>query len=235
LAILYGVGVGPGDPDLLTIKALKIIQSVEHLFVASSTKNQYSLARRVISPHLPEGKEIKRLSFPMTYRKEELKRAWQENARVVAKALETGDAAFLTLGDPDLYSTFGYLAREILALVPDLELEIVPGITAVQAAAARLKLVLTEGEETLLLASGTRGGEVVKEWAQKTDTLVLYKVYRQAEDILRALKETGRLEETRGISFCGMPEEKIYRRLTGKEGPFPYFTLFIVGGKPLKD
>ncbi len=234
MAKLYGVGVGPGDPDLLTIKALKVIRSVKHLFVASSTKNQYSLACRIISPHLPAEKEIKRLSFPMTYKKDELKRAWEENARVVAKALKTGDAAFLTLGDPNLYSTFSYLVREILKLVPDLQFEIVPGITAAQAAAARLKLTLAEGDETVLIASGAQGGEAVRQWAQQIDTLVLYKVYRQAEDILKALAESGRLKEVRGISFCGMPEEKIYSNPSSEEGPFPYFTLFIVGGKALK-
>jgi len=234
LARLYGVGVGPGDPDLLTIKALKVIRKVDHLFVASSTKNQYSLAKEVITPHLPPEKEVRRLSFPMTYQEEELRKAWEENARIVAEALKSGEAAFLTLGDPDLYSTFGYLAREILKLIPNLEFEIVPGITAMQAAAARLKLILAEGEETVVLTSGTKGKEVIENWATQTDTLILYKVYRQAEDLLKALAKSGRLKDTRGVSFCGMPQEKLYINPSPQEGPFPYFTLFIVGGKTLK-
>jgi len=233
LGKLYGVGVGPGDPDLLTLKALQVIKRVAHLFVASSTKNQYSLALRVIAPHLPQGKEIQRLAFPMTYDQEELQKAWKANARIVIESLRSGDAAFLTLGDPCLYSTFGYLVREVQKQAPEVEFEIVPGITAAQAAAARLKLSLAEKDEAVLIIPGTRAKTELKTWASRGNTLVLYKVYRQAQEILDLLKESGRLSETKAISFCGMPEEKIYSS-PPKERAFPYFTLFIVGGKDLK-
>ncbi len=233
LGKLYGVGVGPGDPNLLTLKALKVIQEVPYLFVASSSKNHYSLALRVISPHLPPKKEVKRLAFPMTYDQGKLKAAWRKNAHLVLQSLQKGDVAFLTLGDPCLYSTFGYLVRELQAQDPSLEFEIVPGITAAQAAAARLKLSLAEKDETILILPGIKGKKAVSQWAKEVDTLILYKVYRQAQEILEALDNTQRLKDTRAISFCGMPEEEVFPT-PPQDKAFPYFTLFLVGGKNLK-
>ncbi len=232
LGRLYGVGVGPGDPDLITLKALKVIQRVPHLFVAASSKNHYSLALDIVRPHLPKDREIRRLSFPMTYDQKTLKEAWGQNAREVYAALREGEAVFLTLGDPTLYSTFGYLIRALLQLAPDLDYEVIPAVSAAQAAAARLKISLAEGEDKLLLASAAQGGEVVRRLAAQVDTLVLYKVYRKAPDILKALEEYGRLAETKGISHCGMPQERVWDLVQAPETKFPYFTLFVVGGRP---
>ncbi len=232
---LFGIGVGPGDPELLTLKALRILKEVATIFVAASSKNNYSLAAEIIKTHLSGEKVLKRLDFPMTYERKELETAWQKNAKQVVEALKTGDAAFVTLGDPSFYSTFSYLARTVKALAPETEIEMVPGITAAQAAAARLGIALSEGDEMVLFASGARGGEAVKKFGKKVDTLVLYKVYRQAEDIYRALKEKGLLDKTCGVSFCSLPQEKVYETFSSPSSKkLPYFTLFIVGGKPVK-
>jgi len=205
---------------------------VPYLFVAASSKNHYSLALEVVKPHLPQDKEIRRLSFPMAYEPKALEEAWVQNAKAVFEALQKGEAAFLTLGDPTLYSTFGYLVRALLHLAPDLDYEIIPAVSAAQAAAARLKISLAEGEDKLLMASAAQGGGVVRRLADQVDTLVLYKVYRKAPDILKALEECGRLRETRGISRCSMPQERVWEVLQGTETGFPYFTLFVVGGRP---
>ncbi|WP_022852472.1 precorrin-2 C(20)-methyltransferase [Thermodesulfatator atlanticus] len=233
---LYGIGIGPGDPELLTLKALRIIKEAEVIYVAASSKNNYSLAASVVKPHLPAGKELKMLSFPMTYERNELERAWRENAQKVAQELSKGkDVAFLTMGDPCFYSTFSYLARAVKELLPQVEFEIVPGVTAAQAAAARLKMALSEGDETVLFASGASGGKALREFASKVDTIVLYKVYRQAGDIYQALKENGLLEKTSGVSFCSTPKEKVFKNFPDlTRVKLPYFSLFIVGGKPLK-
>ncbi|OAG28229.1 precorrin-2 C(20)-methyltransferase [Thermodesulfatator autotrophicus] len=229
---LYGIGVGPGDPDLLTLKAIKILRQVENIFVAASSKNAYSLAAIVVKPHLPEEKELKPLNFPMTYDKEALTSAWQENAKIIAKALGRGEVAFLTMGDPCFYSTFIYLAREVRKILPEIEIELVPGITAAQAAAARLNLSLAEGDETVLFASGARGGQVVREFGRQVSTIVLYKVYRASADIYEAIKEKGLLTKVKGVSFCSMENEEIYQDASAlKDKNLPYFSLFIIGGK----
>ncbi len=234
LGRLFGIGVGPGDPELLTLKAVRTIKEAATIFVAASSKNSYSLAASVVKPHLSSGKEVQPLPFPMTYDRQRLEAAWEENAKKVAEALSVGDVAFLTMGDPCFYSTFSYLARAVKRLLPQVEMEVIPGITAAQAAAARLKLSLSEGEETVLFASGARGGEAVRRFGGEVDTLVLYKVYREAANIYQALKEKGLLEKTCGISFCSQPQERIYSPLPSPEGlKFPYFTLFIIGGKRL--
>ena len=105
---LYGIGVGPGDPELITLKAMKILRKVAVVFAAASTKNNYSLAVDIASAHLPKDVPVKFIGFPMTRDKEILKTAWQDNARKVAEPLKKGkDVAFITLGDPMTYSTFG--------------------------------------------------------------------------------------------------------------------------------
>lgn len=233
--VLYGVGVGPGDPELLTLKAVRVLREMEHIFVASSSKNDYSLALQTVREHLPPGTPVERLPFPMTRERRVLEEAWEENACRVARVLcEKNRAAFLTLGDPALFSTFGHLARRLKKHLPRAEVRLIPGITAAQAAAARLGLLLAEGEEAFVIASGLAADEVLQKLSREASSLVLYKVYRRAGAILRLLEKTGRLPETRAISFCGFPEEKIYsnpRELSGSTPP--YFTLLIVGGKPL--
>ncbi len=230
---LYGIGVGPGDPELLTLKALRIIREAEAIYAAASSKNSYSLAASVVEPHLSAGKYLKKLSFPMNYERKELERAWRENAKKVVQDLSQGkDVVFLTMGDPCFYSTFSYLARAVKELLPEVEIEVVPGITAAQAAAARLKLALSEGEETVLFISGACGGKALREFASRVDTIVLYKVYRQTEDIYQVLKEKGLLEKTRGVSFCSTPKEKVFKTFPDPTRvKLPYFSLFILGGK----
>ncbi len=229
------MGVGPGDPELLTLKAVRILQEAEFIFVSASSKNDYSLALRVAQRHLPSEIPVARLSFPMTRNREELTRAWRENAReVVARLREFSRVVFLTLGDPLLYSTFGYLAREVRRLYPEVRLELVPGITAAQAAAARLRRVLAEGEGAFILASGMAAEEALRKFAREEVCLALYKVYRRAPNILKILQETGRLPETLAISWCGLPEEKIFEDPADLlQSTPPYFTLLLVGGKSL--
>ncbi len=97
---LYGIGVGPGDPDLVTVKAAKILSRVDIVYAAASTRNHHSLAKDIARPHVPVATPIKMLKFPMTRDKNETRGAWKMHARTIIDQLETGkDVAFLTLGD----------------------------------------------------------------------------------------------------------------------------------------
>lgn len=234
LGTLYGIGVGPGDPDLVTLKALKVLARKPHIFAATSSKNTYSLAEDIVRAHV-EGGKVEHLPFPMTRNPELLKQAWEENARRVLEVLQRGrDAAFVTLGDPLTYSTFGYLLKTLKRLEPGVRVVIIPGITSYHAAAALTQTPLTEGEETLTVASGARGAAKLRQVLDHTDNLVLLKTYRHFDDILLALEEQGLAGQAVCISRCGLAGETVIRdlrTLKGKE--LPYLSMVIVKKKGL--
>ena len=134
---LYGVGVGPGDPELITLKAVKVLNHVKVIFAASSSKNEYSLALENAKSHMLNGAEVVRLSFPMTRDQEILEKAWEENATRILDFVQQGkDVAFITIGDPLTYSTFGYVMETIQEMAPEVPVCVIPGVTSYQAATA---------------------------------------------------------------------------------------------------
>jgi precorrin-2/cobalt-factor-2 C20-methyltransferase len=206
----YGIGVGPGDPELITLKASRILRSVDVVFAAASTKNDHSLAVRIAGQYIPGHTDVRKLRFPMTTDEKETGRAWRENAARIYDRLKQGlDVAFLTLGDPMTYSTFGYISRYIKQIDPAIVIETVPGITSYQAAAARLNMPLVEGEESLVVVSGAKGGNCLRQMSAKPENIVFLKAYRHISDIAGAILETNREYRCVGISKCGLPEERI--------------------------
>jgi precorrin-2/cobalt-factor-2 C20-methyltransferase len=210
MGTFYGIGVGPGEPDLITLKAAKVLSKVDMIFTASSSKNKHSLAVDIARDHIPDTTPVTRLSFPMCLDKTLLEQAWENNARLIVETLRQGkDAAFLTLGDCMTYSTYGYLGRYVKKMAPEVIMVAIPGITSYQAAAARLNRPLVEGEEALLILSGVRGGNRYRELSKVAENVVFMKAYKNVSDITQALEEKGCLETSVGISSCGLPEERI--------------------------
>ncbi len=225
---LYALGAGPGDPELLTIKAAKVLGRVEAVFAASSSKNDYSVSLAIVSEHIGPQTRIIRLGFPMTRDKEALCAAWEENADIVADYLRTGkDAAFITLGDPSLYSTFGYLAPVLRRALPQARIEIVPGVTSFQAAAAKLGRPLAEAGENLIILSGIRDGESLKKALATADNAVIMKAYRNFPAIRNALSELGLAEKTAFVSRLGQEGELIRERLSDAPENPHYFSLCL--------
>ncbi len=226
---LYGIGVGPGDPGLLTLKALEILKSVQVVFAAGSTKNSYSLALNVVDKHLDASTEIIRLDFPMTQDQDQLARAWEDNARRVLAALDSGrDAAFVTIGDPLTYSTYGYLLTTLLRLAPGLPVRTIPGVTAYQAAAARLNLPLVESKQSLVVVSGVSEPGDIPRLARSADTLVIMKTYRNYDRIMDALECLPNRWRTYLVSSCGLPGECIHEDASSARGrKMPYLSLVI--------
>ncbi len=226
---LYGIGVGPGDPDLLTLKAAKVLGTVDVIFAASSTKNDYSTALQIVAPHLREDVETVMLGFPMTRDKAALSAAWEANAETVAKVLDSGrSGAFLTLGDPLIYSTFGYLMRTLQAGRPDTAIEIVPGITSYQASAARTCTILCESDENLLLMSGVRDTDSLRSMLTQADNSIILKTYRNFEAIRQVLDEAGKNGETVFVSRLGMEGEQIVRRIAEAPDKPHYFSHLLI-------
>lgn len=232
IGTLYGIGVGPGDPELITLKALKVLHRVPHIFAACSTKNAYSLALSIVRCHL-NGAGIEHLPFPMSKDSQVLASAWEENARRVLEVLDTGsDAAFVTLGDPLTYSTFGYLLKTLKRLRPEMHIVTIPGITSYCAAAALTHIPLTEGEESFYLVSGALGAARLKEVVDKSDTIVMLKTYRHFEEIYQALEEMDLLDRSTCISRCGLNGETVVENLRDLKGrKLPYLSMVIIKKK----
>jgi precorrin-2/cobalt-factor-2 C20-methyltransferase len=227
--ILYGIGVGPGDPDLITIKAAKILNQVDIVFAAASTKNNHSLAVNIASKHIPDSTAVKMLRFPMTSDKDQTRRAWKEHSQTVIGELEKGqNVAFLTLGDSMTYSTYGYILKYVQTLAPHLEVQTVPGITSYQAAAARLNTPLVEGEESLMVVSGVTGGNRLRELSGKPENVVFLKAYRNVSDIKAAIDETGTYTSCVGVKNCSQSSEIIINDINELSQMKPdYWTLII--------
>ena len=226
---LYGIGVGPGDPDLLPLKSVKVIQQVDVIFAASSTKNDHSQAVSIAAPHIPEGSDVRLLPFPMTKDREEKEACWQAHARTIIAELEKGtNAAFLTLGDSLTYATYGYVLKYVLALAPDAPVVTIPGITAYQAAAARINRPLVEGEESLLVVSGVEGGHRLRQFSRQVENVVFMKAYRNAGDITDALSENHMLENSVAVANCSLENEEVIDDVSSLKQRAPgYWTLIL--------
>ncbi len=225
---LFGVGVGPGDPELLTMKAVRVIKAADVIFTAASTKNTYSLAVEIASPYISPDIPVNILSFPMTKDIHTAETAWTENARKIAETLKQGRAAvFLTLGDPTTYSTFGYILKKMKCVMPEAEIETIPGITSFHAASARLNRILVEGEESLLITSGAFGGDRIRN-VDGVENVAIVKAYKNIKDINRALKDTGLYARSVAVTKCGRDNEEIINDIDELEKRAPdYWTLIL--------
>jgi precorrin-2/cobalt-factor-2 C20-methyltransferase len=229
---LYGIGVGPGDPELITLKALKVLERTPHIFAATSSKNSYSLALDIIQSHL-NGAQVEQLPFPMTQEPEVLDAAWEQNARRVLEVLAAGsDAAFITLGDPLTYSTFGYLLKTVKRLDPMVQVITIPGITSYHAAAALIHTPISEGGESFMVMSGAMGADRLREIIDITDNIVMLKTYRHKDSILETLEELGLMDRATCISRCGLDGETVVQDLRTLKGqPLPYLSMIIIKQK----
>ncbi len=225
---LYGVGVGPGAPDLLTLRAAKVLGSVDVILAAASPRNSYSTALEIASEHINPKAHIERLEFPMTHDKDVLHEAWNKAAKQTLELLAKGqDAAFITLGDPLIYSTFGYLVQTIKQYNAEIEMEVISGITSFQAAAARTGTVLCEGHENLLILPGINGGQKLAQGLNMSDNAVILKAYKNFPAICEALQQEGRMQNALLASHICQEGEKVYQDLSQIEGVPPYLSLII--------
>ncbi|EMA19624.1 cobalt-factor II C(20)-methyltransferase [Haloarcula amylolytica] len=160
---LYGIGLGPGQPDLVTVRGKRALESADVVYSPGR------LSRSVATEHVPE-ERIGDLDFPMTRDEEKLRTAWKEAAAEIAPTARDGDAAFVTLGDPNVYSTFGHLRRTLAAFHPEVDLEVVPGVSAMSAFATALGVEITAGS-SLALREADRGASPTG-----PDRMILFKV-----------------------------------------------------------
>ncbi|MET8676226.1 precorrin-2 C(20)-methyltransferase [Streptomyces sp. NPDC004647] len=226
---LIGVGVGPGDPELVTVKGVNALREADAVVVPVMEDGGTGRAEATVL-HYTEPAKVVRVVFALNERSDRARReaAWDAAGERVAELLRThGTVAFATIGDPNVYSTFTYLAQTVGELVPGLVVETVPGITAMQDLAARSGAVLTEGTEPLTLVPVTAGAAVLKDALEGPGTVVAYKFGRLAGDVASALRATGRTDGAVWGSALGLPEESIRPADELESGPLPYLSTLI--------
>jgi len=228
--ILWGVGVGPGDPELMTLKAVRVMNGADTVFAAANERNDGSLALEIARPHLRGNANVVSLPFPHTFDSVDGRAPHRDAAKTVLKALEDGkSAAFLTLGDPMTYSTFSYVMEAVKAENPDQEVRVVPGVTSFAAAAAAALLPLAEGDETLAIVGASRSTSKLKLALKLADSLVVMKPYRNARMVCDLADEAGLGEDLLLCAECSRPTEQVVRGTKkALENLGRYMSLFLI-------
>ena len=227
---LYGVGVGPGDPELVTLKAQRVLQRVPLVCVPQSDSSDDSFALSIAREFIDtERQEILRFAFP-TDDAEGAAEVWERAAAILAGRLQGGqDAAFITEGDPMLFSTFSYVLESIKAHYPEIAVEIIPGVSSVMAAAARASVPLVTHGQRLAILPAVYGIDDLREAIANYDTIVLMKVNRVLLDALANLESLGLAGKGIYVRRATTAREQVVqdlRQLTAED--LDYFSLLII-------
>ena len=227
----YGIGVGVGDPENITVKATKKLHEVDVIVLPEAKSGEGSTAFNIVKEYVKAGVEQMFLEFPMIKDVEARKVFRKNNADKVSAELEKGkNVAFLTIGDPMTYSTYTYVLEHI---ADDVEVETIAGITSFNSIAARLNVPLMIGDEDLKVVSVNRKTDIYKE-IENNDNLVLMKISRNFEKIKKAIIETGNKENAVIVSDCGKENEVVYWDIESVE-EVPYFSTMILKKKGVKE
>ena len=194
MAELTCVGCGPGDPELLTVKAVKAIKNADTIMCPTSKEGKESIAYAIVSSIVDDSKkpEVVNLVFPMVKDKEVLEYTWKKNTRTIAESVQSGkNVVYLTVGDPSLYSTWIYIHRELREKYPDVKINIIPGIVSMFAFASKVGISIAEGDETMAVIPACYDLGKVKETAKNCDTMIFLKDGRYFDQVISLLKEAG--------------------------------------------
>jgi precorrin-2/cobalt-factor-2 C20-methyltransferase len=226
---LLGIGVGPGDPELLTLKALRYLQAAPVVAYVAA-RGQPSIARQIAAPHLPPGQREINIALPMHPSPELADAAYAEGASRIGAELERGrDVAVLCEGDPMLYGSFSQLLKRLSPVYPT---DIVPGIASITAAAAAARVPLASRTDTLTVLPATLPMEALRARLGQTNTAAVLKVGRHLDKVRRVLAELGLLDQAVYVEQVSTTEQRVMPLVDMTEMSAPYFSLVLVPRGP---
>ncbi len=223
---LYGIGVGPGDTELLTLKAVRILETVPVVFSPKSSKEKESIAFSIVKPVIENRKDYKKLMlvepiFPMIEDKDELEKVWTSASELIAQYLDTGrDVAFITLGDPSIFSTYSYVQKKLQGAY---EIETVPGITSFTACAAARNEALVEQNDILSVIP--KIDDRLNEVIEHSNAIALMKASRNMRKLELKIENNNRTTDIYSVENCTRENEKI---IEGFSKDKPYLTTTII-------
>ncbi|MFH0782431.1 MAG: precorrin-2 C(20)-methyltransferase [Pseudomonadota bacterium] len=234
----YVVGVGPGDPQLMTLKAVEILKKCAVWFVPSAFENGGSMALKIAAGVVgQEGKTILSHRFPMkqVYRRgqtpdPEVKSAWKEAAKTIMTCLREGrDVVFPTLGDPAIYSTGFYLCETLQEYDSPFNVEIVPGVSAIGASSAAAAVPLCLGDERLVVIPATFENGRIREILNLCDVAVFMKVHKVMPRLVALLEELDLADKAVLVERCSLEDQKIWTNIReAVDQEIHYFSTLVV-------
>jgi precorrin-2/cobalt-factor-2 C20-methyltransferase len=231
MGTLWGVGVGPGDPELVTLKAARVLVEVDWIFCpAESTRGDVSLAARIVAPLGLPAMRFRPVALCMSRQRGAAQQAYRHAAEEIVVELQQGrSVAWITEGDPLFYSTFSHVRDEVRRHSADVRIEIVPGVTSVQAAAARAGVPLALLEESMAVLPAAYGLERLPKLLDSCATVVLLKIHSVFDALLDRLADLPMPIDTFYLEKVGTPEESLLTDLPSLRGQkLPYFSLVIL-------
>jgi precorrin-2/cobalt-factor-2 C20-methyltransferase len=229
---LYGVGVGPGAPDLMTLRSVRVLTSVPVIAIPRRSEFSPSLAWEIARPNVGEvpGQERLFLTFPMTKDPELLRPAWDVAFAQIGDRLERGlSVAFITEGDPLVYSTFIYLLAESSKRWPGVPVEIVPAVSSITAVPAVMRTPLADGQERIAILPATYGVDDLIDVLRRFDTVILMKVGSVMPNVVAALEHEDLVDRAFYVSKATTAQEQIVHDLRSlRNDRCDYFSMVVV-------
>ncbi|MGG7619161.1 precorrin-2 C(20)-methyltransferase [Bacillus coreaensis] len=230
LGTLYGLGVGPGDPELITVKAFRRLKESPVIAYPKKQRGSKSYAHKIIDVYFqPDEKEMLGLVFPMTKDPEILDKKWSETVELVWEKVQEGkDVAFVTEGDPLLYSTFIHMMRLMQERHPEVPIEVVPGISSFNGAASRLGIALADGNDHIAIVPARDDYETMKKVIQENDCVIFIKVAKVIDVMLHVLRDLDLLHRASVVTKVTSDEEIIWNAAELDGAELEYLTLMVV-------
>ena len=214
MAKFYGIGTGPGDSALVTVKAVDTLRNLDILYTPESKKGGDSLALSIVKKYLPENLEIKPRHFPMNFNGTEKVQVWNRVSNEIVEDVKNGkDVGFVTLGDPMIYSTYVYVMER---LMEDIEVETIPGISSFSNIASNQNFPLVMDTDPLMVIPCTMEEEKIDEALEKYDCFVLMKVYKKINMILEKLEKHNLIDHAILVSNSSQEKEEVFTNIVEK-------------------